>query len=80
MQLRDRRLLGRKCWDPEMKIQKKDVWKFTEKKREKKRERGGEEVFCTIRLFSMEGRSGSNWLKNREIYIYIYIIGSPYDP
>ena len=34
-QLKERILLGRKCWGPEMKKQKKDVWKLTGNKRER---------------------------------------------
>ena len=32
-EVRERGLFGRKCCEPEMNMQKKDVWKFTKKKR-----------------------------------------------
>ena len=34
LQLRERRMLGRKCRELEMKMQKKAVWKLTKKNRE----------------------------------------------
>ena len=33
--VRERRMLGRGCWQIVMKIQKKDLWKRTERKRER---------------------------------------------
>ena len=36
LQLGERRLLGRGCWQQAMKSQKKDVWKYTEKRKVKR--------------------------------------------
>ena len=35
LRLRKSRLLERRCWESEMKMQKKNVWKLTEKKRKR---------------------------------------------